>query len=168
MNETTGTIVPASRTGSYLVALTPESAAAILAREINIPHLPFRVGRESRRVRWTQDGPVGERRRSLNRSPDRSPDRSDAWSADGSATANNDLYLVEDSEPMNVSREHFLIGRDADGFFLQDRGSTCGTLVEGELVGGDGQPGRVALADHHVIVVGTSLSRYIFKFRLET
>ena len=80
---------------------------------------------------------------------------------------NNDLYLVEEGEPMNVSREHFLIDRDEEGFFLQDRGSTCGTLVEGERVGADGQLGRAALADHHVIVVGTSLSRYIFKFRLE-
>ena len=51
-----------SRTGAYLVALTPESAAAIQAREINIPHLPFRVGRESRRFKWTEMGLVGERR----------------------------------------------------------------------------------------------------------
>ena len=142
--------VPASRTGSYLVALTPESAEAIRAREINVPHLPFRVGRESRRARWTHVGLVAERERRRTE------------------PANNDLYLVEESEPMNVSREHFLIDRDAEGFFLQDRGSACGTLVEGDLVGGGGQPGRAPLADHHVIIVGTSLSRYIFKFRLET
>ena len=141
---------PRSLTGGYLVALTPESAEAIRAREINIPHLPFRVGRESRRARWTQGGLIGERERR------------------GAETANNDLYLVEDAEPMNVSREHFLIDRDADGFFLLDRGSTCGTLVEGEMVGGSGQQARAPLADHHVILVGTSLSRYVFKFRLET
>ena len=139
---------PASLTGCYLAALTPESAGAIQAREINIPHLPFRVGRESRRTRWTQVGLVGERRKA--------------------ASSNNDLYLVEESEPMNVSREHFLIDRDADGFFLLDRGSMCGTLVEGGLVGGNGRPGRAPLVDHHVIMVGTSLSRYVFKFRLES
>ena len=142
--------VPPSLTGGYLVALTPESAEAIRAREINIPHLPFRVGRESRRARWTQAGLIGERERR------------------GAEMANNDLYLVEDAEPMNVSREHFLIDRDADGFFLLDRGSTCGTLVEGAMVGGNGQQARTPLADHHVILVGTSLSRYVFKFRLET
>jgi pSer/pThr/pTyr-binding forkhead associated (FHA) protein len=135
-------------TGAYLVALTPESAESIRAREINIPHLPFRVGRESRRLRWTDAGLVGERRRST--------------------AANNDLYLVEESEPMNVSREHFLIDRDAGGFFLMDRGSACGTIVEGEIVGGgEGRDTRAGLNDHDVIIVGTSLSRFIFKFRRE-
>ncbi len=135
-------------TGAYLVALTPESAAAIQAREIIIPHLPFRVGRESRRFKWTELGLVGERRRT--------------------APPNNDLYLVEESEPMNVSREHFQIERAERGFVLVDRGSTCGTLVEGELVGGDAPRREVPLSDHDVIIVGTSCSRYIFKFRLES
>ena len=137
-----------SRTGAYLVALTPESAAAIQAHEINIPHLPFRVGRESRRFKWTEMGLVGERRTV--------------------AAPNNDLYLVEESEPMNVSREHFLIDRTDDGFFLLDRGSTCGTIVEGEPIGGGQVSLQAPLKDHDVIIVGTSLSRYIFKFRVES
>ena len=29
-------------------------------------------------------------------------------------------------------------------------------------------PARAGLSDHHVIIVGTSFSRYIFKFRLES
>jgi len=140
--------IPISRTGCYLVALTPESSEAIRAKEINIPHLPFRVGRESRKARWTGQGVVGERRKT--------------------APPNNDLYLVEVTEPMNVSRQHFLIDRDDSGFFLSDRGSMCGTLVEGETVGGEGREGRILLEDHDVIIVGTSLSRYIFKFRLES
>lgn len=135
-------------TGAYLVALTPESAAAIQAREINIPHLPFRVGRESRRFRWTDLGLVGERRRS--------------------APPNNDIYLLEETEPMNVSREHFQIERAERGFFLVDRGSTCGTLVEGVLVGGVAPRQEVPLEDHDVIIVGTSRSPYVFKFRLES
>lgn len=136
-----------SPTGAYLVALTPESSASIQAKAINVPHLPFRIGRESRQVRWTQEGLVGEKRRS--------------------ATPNNDLYLVETTDPMNVSREHLQIERDAEGFHLRDRGSACGTLVEGEPVGGDGRGGRVALADHAVFIVGSSASRFVFKFRLD-
>ncbi len=139
--------VATSRTGSYLVALTPESMEAFMAREINVPFLPFRVGRESRRARMTEQGVVGERRKL--------------------SPPNNDLYLTDPAEPMNVSREHFLIDRDATGFFLVDRGSACGTLVEGELAGA-GRPARVPLRDHDVIIVGTSLSRFVFKFRLET
>ncbi|HKY33885.1 MAG TPA: FHA domain-containing protein [Candidatus Polarisedimenticolia bacterium] len=137
-----------SATGAYLAALTPETSDAIQAREINIPFLPFRVGRESRRARWTDQGLVTERRKSV--------------------PPNNDLYLTDLDEPMNVSREHFLIGRDAAGFFLLDRGSTCGTIVEGDVVGGGAAGGRAVLRDHDVIVVGSSSSRFLFKFRLET
>jgi predicted component of type VI protein secretion system len=136
-----------SATGAYLVALTPESMDAIQAQEINIPFLPFRVGRESRRRFMTEQGVVGERRKA--------------------SPPNNDLYITEVGDPLNVSREHFLIDRDPEGFFLLDRGSACGTLVEGALVGA-GRPPRAPLRDHHVIIVGTSFSRYIFKFRLES
>ena len=138
-----------SPTGAYLVALTPESSEAIQAREINVPHLPFRIGRESRKVRKTETGFISERRTV--------------------ALPNNDLYLVEETEPMNVSREHLLIDKEAGGFYLLDRGSTCGTLVEGVMVGGkDRLAARIPLSDHDVIIVGTSASPYIFKFRLES
>lgn len=136
-----------SPSGAYLVALTPESAEAIRAREINLPHLPFRLGRESRNVRWTEAGLMAEKRMS--------------------GPPNNDLYLVESTDPMSVSREHLLIDRDAEGFFLMDRGSACGTLVEGEPVGGKGRGGRAALKDHTVFIIGTSASRFAFKFRLD-
>ncbi|MGH9866761.1 MAG: FHA domain-containing protein, partial [Candidatus Polarisedimenticolia bacterium] len=138
---------PRSQTGAFLVALTPESIEAFMAREINLPFVPFRVGRESRHARVTGEGVMSERRRV--------------------SPPNNDLYLTETMEPMNVSREHFVIDRDQAGFFLLDRGSSCGTLVEGEQVGA-GRPERAPLHDHDVIIVGTSLSRFIFKFRLES
>jgi hypothetical protein len=50
----------------------------------------------------------------------------------------NDLYLRDREEPLNVSREHFAI----------DRG------------------GSIPLHDGDVIIVGTSLSPYVFKFRV--
>ncbi len=136
-----------SPTGAYLVALTPESSEAIRACEMNIPFLPFRIGRESRQPTRTPQGVVIERRKE--------------------ASPNNDLYLREQGERMNVSREHLLIDRDGDGFFVMDRGSTCGTLVEGRVMGGDGRPARAPLQDHDVIIIGTSLSSFVYKFRLE-
>lgn len=136
-----------SPTGAYLVALTPESAEAIQAREINIPYLPFRIGRESRKFAWTGVGLVGERRIV--------------------APPNNDLYLFEDSEPMNVSREHLLVGSEDGVFYILDRESTCGTILEGVVLGKGGAIRQTPLKDHDVIIVGTSLSRYIFKFRLD-
>jgi len=130
-----------------LAALTQEARAALGAAEIELTPLPFRVGRENRKMQWTDKGVRSERRVS-----DSKP--------------NNELYLLERDEPMSVSREHFQIEREGEGFFLVDRKSTCGTLVEGELVGGQNRGGRVPLRDGDVVIVGASISPYVFKFRL--
>ena len=114
---------------------------------MSIERFPYRVGRESRGIQPTRDGFVSERR-----SPGSRP--------------SNDLYLPEHDEPMNVSRAHFEIDRADAGYVLVDRASTCGTIVEGQIVGGDTRGGTVPLRDGDVIIVGTSLSPYVFKFRV--
>jgi hypothetical protein len=43
-----------------------------------------------------------------------------------------------------VSREHFAIDRSDSGYVLVDRASTCGTIVEGQTVGGDTRGGTLA------------------------
>ena len=135
-----------ARLVAYLKALTPEARLALKGQLFKLSRFPFRVGRESR-LHETADFPDSRRR------PNSIP--------------NNDLYLVELADLLNVSREHFLIAEQDGMFFLVDRGSTCGTLVEGEVVGGDRQGGRRRLADQDVIIVGTSKSQFVFKFVLE-
>jgi pSer/pThr/pTyr-binding forkhead associated (FHA) protein len=135
------------RQRALLVPLTPESRAALGAPQVEIERFPYRVGRESRGTQRTADGFVSERRNPGSR-------------------PSNDLYLVERDEPMNVSRAHFLIEREGAGYVLVDRESTCGTIVEGELVGGGTRGGTVTLHDGDVIIVGTSNSPYAFKFRI--
>ena len=44
---------------------------------------------------------------------------------------------------------------------------TCGTIVEGQPVGGDTRGGSIPLHDGAVIVVGISRSPYVFKFRAD-
>jgi uncharacterized membrane protein YczE len=129
--------------GAFLKALTPEAKIALGGAMLEIPRLPFRVGRESRHER-------------------RAPEPGGA----PAGVPNNDLYLRETDPEINVSREHFLIDRGEGGYELTDRGSSCGTLVEGDRLGGRHQGGRRSLADGDVIVVGTSRSRYVFKFLL--
>ena len=74
--------------------------------------------------------------------------------------------VVDSSDlPLNVSREHFLIEHNGSHYVLVDRQSTCGTLVEGTLVGGKQTGGAVRLRDGDVIIVGSSASPYVFKFR---
>ena len=129
-----------------LIALTDEARSVLEGGERVIEHLPFRVGRESRVTSpapWTR----GERRL-------------------GTTPQANDLYLVDDAEPFNVSREHFQVEADGDRFFLTDRGSVCGTLVEGRTVGGNRRSGRVEVHDHDVIIVGPATSPFVFKFRI--
>ena len=132
---------------ALLVAITPESGAALGAPEREITRFPYRVGRESRGMHRTAYGIISERR-------------------DPGSRPSNDLYLVEPDEPLNVSREHFEIDRDGAGYILVDRASTCGTIVEGQTVGGDTRGGTRPLHDGDVIIVGTSRSPYAFKFRV--
>jgi len=129
------------------VALTPESKAALGTGKIELDTFPFRIGRENRKMEWTDKGV-----RSEKRVPDSKP--------------NNEIYLLEKSEPMNVSREHLQIERDGGGYSLVDRKSTCGTIVEGNTLGGQNRGGRVSLRDGDVIIVGASISPYTFKFKL--
>lgn len=132
---------------AFLLALTAEAKAALGGYEAEITQFPFRVGRESRKIEWTEKGIVSEKR-------------------DPTVRPNNDMYLIDKSEIMNVSREHFQIDRAEGGFFLEDRRSTLGTIVEGDTVGGQNKGGRVTLRDGDVIIVGASVSPYIFKFRV--
>jgi pSer/pThr/pTyr-binding forkhead associated (FHA) protein len=129
------------------VALTPEAKAALGAAEVEITKFPFRVGRESRGAPRVAPRTIAERRKSETRS-------------------SNQLYLPEHHEPFNVSREHFQIDHNGTRFILTDRQSACGTLVEGRLVGGQNKGGAVPLRDGDVIIVGTSASRHVFKFRV--
>jgi len=138
---------PAPHDRAMLVALTPEASAALGAHQRTITRFPYRVGRESRDTERTPHGFGTERR-------------------DPGSRPANDLYLRDREELLNVSREHFAIERDDTGYLLVDQGSTCGTIVEGESVGGHARGGHRALHDGDVIIVGTSLSPYVFKFRV--
>jgi pSer/pThr/pTyr-binding forkhead associated (FHA) protein len=129
-----------------LIALTPEARAALGGAELAVARLPFRVGRESRRGPRAAGRTIAERRKS-KRAP------------------TNELYLAEKGEPFNVSRDHFQIQHNGTRYILVDRQSACGTIVEGTVIGGRSAGGAVQLNDGDVIVVGSSSSPYVFKFR---
>jgi hypothetical protein len=130
---------------AWLTALTEDARRALGGDQRVIERFPFKVGRESR------SGPGGARPGSERRG--------------GGTPQLNDVYLVETSEVVNVSREHFAIEAEEGKHFLVDRASACGTIVEGHAVGGGRAGGRVPLHDHDVIVVGTATSPFVFKFR---
>ena len=75
--------------------------------------------------------------------------------------SDNDLYL-RDSQPLNVSRNHFSINKAGDEVVIIDRGSKLGTIVNG-----------VRIKDQHVlnkkvneITVGMRNSPFVFKLEI--
>lgn len=138
---------PPPKPRAILVGLTPEARSALGAAELLITTFPFRIGRESRGAQRLAGRTIPERRRARTR-------------------PNNDLYLTEGDTPLNVSREHLQIDHNGTQYILVDRQSTCGTIVEGTVVGGRHGGGVVPLTDGDVIIVGSSSGRYIFKFRV--
>ncbi|HAL49348.1 MAG TPA: hypothetical protein DCP37_16490 [Dehalococcoidia bacterium] len=67
----------------------------------------------------------------------------------------NDIRLT-DSEPFNVSRDHFSVCIKGGRAYLKDRGSYLGTIVNGVTVGGDRTVAETALnlGENEVIVGG--------------
>ena len=135
----------AQRAWPSLAALTPEAKTALGGAAVEIDVFPFRVGRDRRSPPRATPPPVGERRK-----PGTQP--------------TNELYLTESGERVHVSREHFQIQHNGMGYVLVDRRSTCGTIVEGAVIGRAKAGGEVHLSDGDVIIVGTSQSPYVFKF----
>ncbi|MBI3047735.1 MAG: FHA domain-containing protein [Acidobacteria bacterium] len=133
-----------------LVAVTEEARRALSGRHaVDIARCPFLVGRESRSPNLPATPPKVELRL-------------------GIAPQVNDIYLVEPAwtDLLHISREHFLIDRVGDQFFVVDRGSVCGTIVSGKRIGGGRRGGRTELRHGDVIVVGTSSSDYVFRFEV--
>ena len=136
---------------AVLQAETQDAAEAVPHHQlfdnmVCIRRLPFRVGRESRVKKVNGRIERIERPKLDDREP------------------NNDLYLVDRGHLLNISREHLRIEIDGDAFYLVDRGSACGTKVNGEAVGGDDQGGRTLLNDGDIITIGTTESPYRFRF----
>ena len=129
-----------------LVPLTPEARAAVSCGDILVEGLPFRMGRDLRNGRRS---PFRLFRRERRRSSETGP---------------NHVYLPEHSRPHRVSRQHLLIDQEGGRFYVEDQRSACGTLVQGETLGGQREGGRRWLNHGDVIIVGGNHSPFVFKF----
>ena len=135
-----------SDTTPFLRPLTDEAHKAMQRDKRLITHVPYRVGRE-RRVALINGEYHSMERRASSQPP------------------NNELYLLDLGEKLNVSREHLQIEQEEDGrYVLIDRGSACGTIVDDQPVGGHDHGGRWPLHNGSTIRVGISSSPYLFEF----
>ena len=129
-----------------LQALTPEACRALGGRsEAALDVFPFRVGRESRTGAEPVPAEILERRT-------------------GQIKPTNDLYLLDEAFVKFISREHFQIERDEEGFLLRDCGSVCGVVVADEWVGAERKGGVSRLRDGDRLRVGGPDAPYEFRF----
>ena len=137
---------------AVLQGLTSEANEAVSQNQeidgfVCIREYPFRIGRESRVQLVKGKLQRVERPKMGKRQP------------------NNELYLVDRGEFLNISREHLVIACSEDGkYSLHDRGSACGTIINGRSIGGKDSGGSVELTDGDEIIIGTQDSPYRFRF----
>lgn len=136
---------------AVLVPLTPEAEKSILDMQtINklVPmfEFPFKVGRESRMSE--NDRGLFVKLRILN----------------NVSKPNNDIYLVNNTESLEISKEHFQIEKKDDIYFIKDRNSTLGTKLNDKEIGKDNANNSYILEDKDIIKIGSSDSKYEFQF----
>jgi len=109
-------------------------------------------------------GQLGGRPREITRFPfhvGRSTDR--AWFS----SSKNDL-LLNDAPPYNVSRNHFSLTRCNQDIFVVDRGSTRGTIVNGNRIGGHSSVRNIMCdQEENVIVIGSPESPFQLQLIIE-
>jgi pSer/pThr/pTyr-binding forkhead associated (FHA) protein len=144
---------------AILVAMTAEARAALGNRTcIRMTTFPFRIGREARNP-LTRVVTKIERRL-------------------GTTVQLNDLYLIDASDGVQISRAHCVIECEQGEFCLADSGSRHGSTVvesrseERPAAIATSQVGplgswRTALRDGDVIVMGHIGSPYVFRFQVE-
>ncbi len=81
----------------------------------------------------------------------------------GGVLSDNHLEL-DDRQPYNVSRNHFLIDVQDDAYVVRDRGSFLGTIVNGEKIGGRRHNGEAPLQPgDNVVIAGEPHSPWRFR-----
>jgi len=139
---------------AVLKAITEDAKHSIIKRVfgkdiIPVYKYPFKIGREAR-IEYVDGEVILQERHKL-----------------GGHEPNNDIYLFDNGQYLQISREHCSIVYDGeDTYMLHDRGSACGSMVNNYNVGGDDNNASHPLKDGDTITLGSKESQYKFKFIL--
>ncbi|HPA20895.1 MAG TPA: cyclic nucleotide-binding domain-containing protein [Verrucomicrobiae bacterium] len=99
---------------------------------------------------------------------DKFPFRIGRMSSGGADVLVQNDFFVRDQEPYQISRNHCAIDREGDRFYVRDRGSTLGTVVNGRPVGLRCDSISTPLkAGENRIVLGSANSPYVFLVRID-
>jgi pSer/pThr/pTyr-binding forkhead associated (FHA) protein len=138
-----------------LKALTETSKHSIKKRMegedvILIFKYPFKIGREAR-VKQVDGEIIIQERHKL-----------------GGVKPNNDTYLLDNGELLQISREHCSIEKENNKYILKDRNSACGCMVNETKIGINNENSNISciLKDGDIITLGSEKSQYKYKFIL--
>ena len=110
-----------------------EAKKALNDRKLLITQFPFRIGRHVQR-----------------------------HNAESDVFYNNHL-AIEEEKPYSISRNHLSINYEGGKFWVVDRGSTFGVVVNGQEIGGKTKKSRIALdIEHNQLIIGQPTSGFIF------
>ncbi|MCC6354419.1 MAG: cyclic nucleotide-binding domain-containing protein [Verrucomicrobiae bacterium] len=99
---------------------------------------------------------------------DKFPFRIGRMSSGGADVLVQNDFFVRDEEPYRVSRNHCAIDREGDRFYVRDRGSTLGTLVNGRPIGLRCESLSAPLrAGDNTVVLGGADSPFVFRLRID-
>ena len=129
---------------AVLLPLTQKAKQSLPTEEKLIPIrlLPFKIGRESRLGKNERGIFIKLRMINENSQP------------------NNDIYLVDDGNQLEISKEHCEISIEDDSYILTDRNSSNGTILNGDTLSSK----TTKLKDGDIIQMGSSKSEYKFQF----
>ena len=141
------TIIPKA----VLLPLSKEATSAIVKGSsqndyISMMTFPFKVGRESRL--GESDTGIFLKLRLIA----------------SSSKPSNDIYLVNNSREIQISKEHFQIEKHKDCYLLKDRGSTNGMTINGITYGGKKKIFEQELKDGDIIKIGNEKSNLKYQF----
>jgi pSer/pThr/pTyr-binding forkhead associated (FHA) protein len=136
---------------AVLIPLTEDAKLTITETSnskklIPINTFPFKIGRESRMGKSDRGLFVKLRIMSNHARP------------------NNDIYLVDNKNTIEISKEHFEISNDKDEYLIKDRNSTLGTKLNNIEIGKEQSKYTHILKDGDIIKIGSNHSKYEFQF----
>lgn len=135
---------------AVLIPLTNEAKNSIIDIKnnnvISMFTFPFRIGRESRMSENEKGFFVKLRILSNPSKP------------------NNDIYLFNSTQNLEISKEHFEIEKINNTFFIKDRNSTLGTKLNNEEIGKENANKKYLLKDTDKIKIGSNNSKFEFEF----
>ncbi len=151
MNNLKNKLINSFIPNAVLIPLTNEAKNSIIDLKkvnnvISIFHFPFKVGRESRMSE--NDKGLFIKLRIL----------------ENFSKPNNDIYLFNSTQNLEISKEHFQIEIIDDNFFIKDRNSTLGTKINNEEIGKEKANKYYPLKDGDKIKIGSQNSKYEFQF----